>query len=109
VLKRGGRAIFKEPVRDSRLLRAVRKCIPYTAPNVSPFERPLLSQELEDFSRPFSARTVRAFSLPFVNASEALPPLRRYIDPAHAWDRRLLKRIPALTRFAGIRVIHLVK
>ena len=79
-----------------------------TAPNVSPFERPLLSQELEDFSRPFSGRTVRAFSLPFVNASEALPPLRRYIDPAHAWDRQLLKRIPALTRFAGIRVIHLV-
>jgi len=28
VLKPGGRAIFQEPVRDSRLVRAIRKCIP---------------------------------------------------------------------------------
>src|SRR5215831_21042498 len=41
VLRPGGRAIFMEPVRDSWLFRAVRKIIPYRAPDVSPFERPL--------------------------------------------------------------------
>src|SRR2546423_276064 len=37
VLKVGGRAIFQEPVRDSRIVRTIRKCIPYRSPDVSPF------------------------------------------------------------------------
>ncbi len=53
VLKRGGRAVFKEPVRDSWILRAVRKTIPYRAPDVSPFERPLTSSELRGFAARF--------------------------------------------------------
>jgi ubiquinone/menaquinone biosynthesis C-methylase UbiE len=109
VLKPGGRAIFKEPVRDSRLVRAVRNCIPYKAPDVSPFERPLLSRELEDFCRPFTSSTVRAFSLPHVNAAEAIRPLRRYVFSAYRYDQRLLKMMPTLTVFSGMRVLHLIK
>ena len=37
----GGRAIFQEPVRDSRLVRAIREVHPHRAPDMSPFERPL--------------------------------------------------------------------
>src|SRR5205814_1020321 len=73
VLKPGGRAIFQEPVRDSRAVRAVRRCIPYQAPDISPFERPLTTAELHAFSRPFAHATMRAFSLPFVNVAQALP------------------------------------
>jgi ubiquinone/menaquinone biosynthesis C-methylase UbiE len=109
VLKPGGRAIFQEPVRDSRLVRAIRKCIPYHAPDISPFERPLTTPELRAFSRPFSHATMRAFSLPFVNVVQAVARLRPYIQPAYRRDAQILKRAPALTFLAGIRVIELVK
>jgi len=109
VLKPGGRAIFQEPVRDSRLVRAIRKCIPYRAPDVSPYERPLTSPELREFSRPFASSTIRAFSLPFVNAVQVIPPLRRYVFTAYRYDQRLLNWMPALTPYCGVRVLELTK
>lgn len=109
ILRPGGRAIFKEPVRDSRVVRAVRTCIPYGAPDVSPFERPLTTAELQAFSRPFSCATMRAFSLPFVNIVQALLPQSRHLVAVYRQDARILKRLPALTCLAGIRVVELVK
>jgi len=109
ILKPGGRAIFMEPVRDSRLLRAVRRCIPYRAPDVSPFERPLTTRELRQFASRFQSMTSRGFSLPFVNLAQAVKPLRRYLHPAYHIDGAILKRIPALTHFAGGRVIEVRK
>jgi ubiquinone/menaquinone biosynthesis C-methylase UbiE len=109
VLKPGGRAIFKEPVRDSRVIKAVRSAIPYRAPDVSPFERPLTSRELARFAHPFTRYRFRAFSLPFVNLTQAVRPLQRHIHRAYRLDSALLRRVPALAPFGGIRVIELVK
>jgi ubiquinone/menaquinone biosynthesis C-methylase UbiE len=108
ILKPQGRAIFQEPVRDSRLVRAARRCIPYHAPDVSPYERPLTTPELEQFGRRFSSCSMRPFSLPFVNAAN-LPPLRRYIHTAYRYDRRLLQWKPSLAPLAGIRVLEVTK
>ena len=47
VLKPGGRAIFQEPVRNSPVVRFVRSLIPYRAPDISPYERPLTDAELD--------------------------------------------------------------
>ncbi len=110
VLKPGGRAIFNEPVRDSRVLRAARRLVPYRAPDVSPFERPLTTPELRRFVAPFEHVSVRPFSLPFVNLVNVAPSLRRrFIHLAHRVDGRLLDRVPALAAYAGIRVIHATK
>jgi SAM-dependent methyltransferase len=109
VVKPGGRAIFQEPVRDSRLMRAVRRCIPYRAPDVSPFERPLTSPELRRFARPLSSSSVRAFSLPFVHVAQAVPGLRQYVMPACHLSGAILKRVPALTPFSGVRVLTVTK
>jgi SAM-dependent methyltransferase len=109
ILKPGGRGIFKEPVRDSRLVRAVRRCIPYRAPDVSPFERPLTTPEVERFSGRFRSATIRAFSLPFVNVIGAIPRLKRYLRAAHRLDGATLARIPALAPFSTIRVFELTK
>jgi ubiquinone/menaquinone biosynthesis C-methylase UbiE len=109
ILKPSGRAIFKEPVRDSRLLRAMRRLIPYRAPDVSPFERPLTLREVQRFASKFRSCSIRAFSLPFVNVAEAVPPLRRYQASAHWLDAAMLNKIPALTPFSGIRVFALTK
>jgi len=40
-LRHGGRAIFLEQVRTSRVLGILRRLIPYRAPDVSPLERSL--------------------------------------------------------------------
>lgn len=109
VLKDGGRAIFQEPVRDSRLVRIIRKAIPYRAPDVSPFERPLTSPELRSFASRFRTDVMRAFSLPFVNISRVLPVVRQHIKKIYRLDGAVLRRFPSLTWLAGIRVVALSK
>jgi SAM-dependent methyltransferase len=109
VLKSGGRAVFQEPVRDSRVLRTIRKMIPYRAPDVSPFERPLTLSELRDFARRFNTDSMRAFSLPFVSVAGVTPLLRRHIDSAYRIDRAALRNFPILAPLAGIRVLALSK
>jgi SAM-dependent methyltransferase len=109
VLVPGGKAVFNEPVRDSALIRAARRCIPYRAPDVSPFERPLTTDELKSFARRFSSLSMRAFSLPFVNLTRVVSPLSQYVAAAYRLDGALLKHVPALERFAGGRVLTVTK
>jgi SAM-dependent methyltransferase len=109
VVKRGGRAVFMEPVRDSRLLRAVRKLVPYRAPDVSPFERPLTVSEFHPFAARFHVDSIRAFSLPFVNIALAVTSLRPHIGSLYRLDGAALKRFPTLASFAGLRVVALSK
>jgi SAM-dependent methyltransferase len=109
VLKDGGRAIFQEPVRDSRVLRAVRKMIPYRSPDVSPFERPLTSRELRRFASSFQTDLIRAFSLPFVSLASVISPLRQHLEKLYRIDHAVLSRLPMFSRLAAIRVIALSK
>lgn len=109
ILKPGGRAIFQEPVRNSRVMRALRKLIPYRAPDISPFERPLTDAELRAFARRFSSMRTRAFGLPHVKIGSFIRALRRRQDALYAWDRKLLDHLPLLQRYAGIRVIELTR
>jgi ubiquinone/menaquinone biosynthesis C-methylase UbiE len=109
VLVPGGVAIFQEPVRDSALVRGLRRLIPLHAADVSPHERPLTAAEVERFSRHFVNAHARAFWLPFVNLIHATPVLYSLVHIAHAVDAALLRRFPALERFAGIRVIRVEK
>ena len=109
VLRRGGRAIFKEPIRNSPAVRFVRSLIPYHQPDISPFERPLTDAELTAFAKPFSACRLRAFQLPHVALGEALPVIRRRVDPLYRSSRAILNAFPALAYYAGIRVIEVTK
>lgn len=109
VLKPGGRAIFKEPVRNSRLLRWVRSLIPYKQEDVSPYERPLVDAEVASFSRRFTRRRQRSFSLPFVNVAQIAPALKKHILSIYKWDGFILRRAPFLKPFATITVFELVK
>ena len=109
VLKPGGRAIFQEPVRNSAVVRFIRSLIPYRAPDISPYERPLTDAELHRFAARFSSVRQRAFALPIVPIAELLPPLRRHVDRVYRWDAALLRRLPVLRYYAGIRVLEVVK
>jgi SAM-dependent methyltransferase len=109
VLRPGGVAIFQEPVRNSRLLKAVRGMIPYRDEEVSEYERPLTDAELESFAAEFRDFRSRAFSLPFINLSNVVPALRRHILRIYKVDGAILRRTRALDAFAGIRVVSMRK
>jgi hypothetical protein len=109
VLKPGGRAIFQEPVRNSAVIRFLRSLIPYRAPDISPYERPLTDAEIRRFAAGFQASTVRAFGLPHVQIGPLLPVVKRFWRALYAWDRRILDRVPQLARYASVRVIALRK
>ena len=109
VLRPGGRAIFKEPIRQSRLLRTIRPLIPYRQPDISPFERPLQKSEIDTFSEQFHRLRQRAFMLPFVPAATLLRLPRTCQARAAALDGRLLARYPRLQRYATVVVFELRK
>lgn len=109
VLKKGGRAIFLEPVRNSKLLSLLRKLIPYQAADISPFERPLTDNELQSFAQEFSSYQSRAFSLPFVNLIEVLKLSDGLQHRAIELDGTLLKKARYLNYYATIRVIEITK
>jgi ubiquinone/menaquinone biosynthesis C-methylase UbiE len=109
VLKPGGRAIFQEPVRNSKAIAFLRSLVPYRAPDISPYERPLTDSEIEQFASGFSRWAVRAFALPHVQVGQVLPVVRKRVKRLYELDRRLLRWAPWLSRYASIRVIDLVK
>ena len=109
VLKPGGRAIFQEPVRNSRVLRFLRSLIPYRAPDISPYERPLTDRELAVFSEPFASRRIRAFLLPHVQVGQVLPVAKNYWRGLYRSDAAVLRALPELQHFAGVRVIEVTR
>jgi len=109
VLKPGGRAIFKEPVRESRALKFIRGLIPYREADVSPFERPLTEAELREFARELRVSRSRAFGLPFVNVMAVVPFLKQWLLAGYRIDKAILERMPFLARYASTRVVELLK
>jgi len=109
ILKKGGRAIFSEPVRNSKLIKFVRNLIPYEQPDISPFERPLTDVELNNYAAKFTDYQSRAFSLPIVNLLEVLRVPERTLHSAMEIDRKVLKSAPFLNYYASIRVIEMTK
>jgi 2-polyprenyl-3-methyl-5-hydroxy-6-metoxy-1,4-benzoquinol methylase len=109
VLRPGGRAIFEEPVRNSKLVKFVRNLIPYRSPDVSPFERPLTDEELKSFAAGFSEYRCKAFTLPHTNLARLLPVVNRYCKSLYRLDGRILGQFPLLGYYATMRVIEMVK
>ncbi len=110
VLRKGGRAIFQEPVRNSRAIRLLRSLVPYQSPDVSPFERPLTDEELAIYAREYSSCRTKAFTLPTTNLVSVVPWLeRRLIHGCHRTDARILRNCPSLAYYATTRVLEMVK
>jgi asparagine synthase (glutamine-hydrolysing) len=109
ILKKGGRAIFQEPVRNSKVIKLLRGLIPYQAEDVSPFERPLTDEELADFSHGFSQYRTKAFTLPYINLAGILPVANKFMNPLQKFDGAVLRKFPSLDYYATVRVIEMVK
>jgi SAM-dependent methyltransferase len=109
VLRPGGRAIFKEPMRNSRVIAFLRRLIPYRQPDISPFERPLRHDEIERFAARFSAWRGRSFDLPVVQLAAKVGLAPAALSWLRRWDRRLLDRSPTLGRLASVLVFEVRK
>lgn len=109
VLKPGGRAIFKEPIRDSKILTFLRRLIPYRQPDVSPFERPLRLDEVRGFASGFAHWRAREFELPFVALGRLLRLPRGVQSFLQLADAVLLRRLRLLRRFATVTVFEVVR
>jgi SAM-dependent methyltransferase len=109
VLKPGGRAVFKEPVRDSRAVALLRPLIPFHRDPISSYERPLRQAEIDAFTRHFTTGRQRRFWLPFVSVLR----LSRFRDrdrmPIFEWDRAILRRWPRLSRLASVAVFEVIR
>ncbi|HEX8565847.1 MAG TPA: methyltransferase domain-containing protein [Pyrinomonadaceae bacterium] len=109
VLKKGGRAIFQEPVRNSKLVWFVRNLIPYEQPDLSPYERPLTDDELKTFAQDFSGYKSRAFALPYLNLTELFTDNEKFLRPLRQFDRKVLQAIKPLDYYASIRIVEMTK
>jgi ubiquinone/menaquinone biosynthesis C-methylase UbiE len=109
VLKKGGRAIFLEPVRNSKLMWFIRGLIPYQQPDLSPFERPLSDAELENYAKNFTNYKSRAFNLPYVNLVEVLTGQSETLLKSIRLDAKVLKALPFLGYYGTVRVIEMTK
>jgi len=109
ILKPGGRAILQEPVRDSWLMKLARRAFPNTSEEVSPFERPLTSAEIQASGRRFARMTMRYFCLPHVRLGERLRLSEGTMKRLYALDSWMLRRWRRLERLASIGVIELAK
>jgi len=108
VLRKGGKAIFKEPVRNSKLYAWLRQFLPKRA-NVSPFERPFTDREIKDFAQPYKYRD-RTFQLPLSRIAHVLPVWSESAVKLSAYiDTYLLRTFPALTYYATVKVFEIVK
>ena len=101
VLKPGGRAIFAEPIRNSKTIAAVRRLIPYRQPDISPFERPLRFDEIVSFSSRFSSYEHREFEMPFVQLMRVCHVGPALLRRVYQLDVQLLRRFPHLRHFAS--------
>ena len=108
VLKRGGRGIFKEPVRNSKVLTRVRQLFPRRA-DVSEYERPLTDAEIKDFAKPCSFHA-KTFQLPLSTLTDFLPfgEDHAFSFSAHL-DAHLLRLCPPLIHYGTVKVFQIIK
>ncbi len=109
VLRPGGYAIFKEPIRNSRLIHMARRLVRYRPPSQTPFGRPFTDQELERFTAGFSQCHGRKYQLPFVNVARWFSVFDSVYQIFYRLDHAILERAEWLRKYATVRVIKVVK
>jgi SAM-dependent methyltransferase len=106
ILKPDGLFILKEPVRFSWTLEQLRKLFA-AREDVSEFEHPLNSKQLNALVEGFDVLASRSFRtpvLPLLTRMVQVPRLNKRIWSADAW---VLTHVPLLAHFATVRVMAL--
>ena len=112
VLRRGGRALFMEPLAHNPLLRAFRKLTPGRR---TPTEQPMTMRQIAEFTQEFGWTDFRGYQLVsilpqgvlWVTGSRSL--FRAGLRLSEAMDGWLLPRLPALQRYCWSAIIEVRK
>ncbi len=107
ILKPDGLFIFKEPIRFSWTLRQLRRIFPTKQEDISEFEYPLNSKQVNQLVDGFQVLASRSFRTPLVPLLMPMirvPRLKKKFLSCDAW---MLKHFPLLAHFATIRVMAL--
>ena len=106
ILKPDGLFIFKEPIRLSWTMKQLRRLFP-SREDVSEFEYPLNSKQLNELVEGFDVLASRSFRTPFVPLFMGMikaPQRSKLIWSGDAW---VLRHFPVLAHFATSRVMAL--
>jgi len=106
ILKPQGLFIVKEPIRFSWTMKQLRRLFP-PREDVSEFEYPLNSKQVDALLEGFQVLASRSFRTPFVPLLTRMikaPHLRKRICSRDAW---VLRHFPAVAHFATVRVMAL--
>jgi SAM-dependent methyltransferase len=106
VLVPGGRAVFREPIRNSRIASVLRRLVPYRQPDVSPFEHPLRNADVAAFASAFDASERRDFELPPTRVATILKLSSKAQTFLRRSDHAALARWPSLRVFAAMTVLE---
>lgn len=109
ILKPGGFAVFIEPVRDPRAYVIARKLVPNRSEDISPFEYPLTSKQLDTFRRGFVTSAKRRFILPLTSIGQILQVSEATLRISRKFDSMLLNWVPSLGWWATIEVFRVTK
>jgi SAM-dependent methyltransferase len=109
ILKPGGRAVFKEPMRNSRAISYLRRLVPYHSPDISPHERPLRWSEIEQFASRFRMGRHREFTLPLVSLAKIVRLPHGAVTPLRHVEHAVMEHWPVMAWFAGVSVFELTK
>ena len=105
VLRPGGVAVFCEPWGENALLEWARRSVPYPGKHRTRDERPLLERDLHPLRSAFQTMQVEGYQL-LAMAGRVVG--RGRLTRALEWcDRRLLRRVPSLSRQCRYVVITL--
>jgi len=108
VLRKGGRAVFLEPLGHNPLVNAFRRFTPGLR---TPDEHPLMAADLELLRNAFSGISVKYVALLALLGIPALrlPGVSGLLQFLHGADAALLRALPFLQRFSWICVIEMRK
>jgi SAM-dependent methyltransferase len=106
ILKPDGLFIFKEPIRFSWTMRQLRRLFP-AREDVSEFEYPLNSKQVNALVEGFEVLASRSFRTPFVALLMRTIKAPRLLKPILVCDAWMLGHFPVLAHWATIRVMAL--
>ena len=107
VLRRGGKAVFVEPMGMNPVLTFVRQHVPYLHKNPVGVDRPLTYRDMDAWTQHFGSRDYREVQL--LSMVERGFGWHRQFKSLRKLDDILLKYIPFLRRFCRYVVITAVK
>jgi SAM-dependent methyltransferase len=107
VMKKGGKAVFCEPLGSSELFKTIRSLVPIRKNIVSPFERQLNYEDIRAIGKVFSDVRIREFG--FFNRLDRLTHNKVILSVLAKLDDLALNIFPFLRRYARSVVIEVIK